>query len=65
MIYAKAANLRIEDMTQIFKINSLVLTVYATDANMYINVKGNVIGGLTMAKEYIEREAEKVLEGNR
>lgn len=45
MIYAKAANLRIEDMTQIFKINSLVLTVYATDANMYINVKGNVTGG--------------------
>ena len=45
MIYAKAANLRIEDMTQISKINSLVLTVYATDANMYINVKGNVTGG--------------------
>ena len=45
MIYAKAANLRIEDMTQIFKTNSLVLTVYATDANMYINVKDNVTGG--------------------
>ena len=45
LIYAKAANLRIEDMTQISKINSLVLTVYATDANMYINVKGNVTGG--------------------
>lgn len=51
MIYAKAANLRIEDMTQISKINSLVLTVYATDANMYINVKGNVPGGLTMTNE--------------
>ena len=45
MICAKAANLRIEDMTQIFKINSLVLTVYATDVNMYINVEGNVTGG--------------------
>ena len=45
MIYAKAANLQIEDMTQISKINSLVLTVYATDANMYINVKDNVTGG--------------------
>lgn len=51
MIYAKAVNFRIEDMTQISKINSLVLTVYATDANMYINVKGNVPGGLTMANE--------------
>lgn len=65
MIYAKAANLRIEDMTQIFKINSLVLTVYATDANMYINVKGNVTGGLTMAskKRLIEakNDKEKVL----
>ena len=45
MIYVKTANLRIEDMTQISKINSLVLTVYATDANMYINVKDNVTGG--------------------
>ena len=51
LIYAKAANLRIEDMTQISKINSAVLTVYATDANMCINVKGNVTGELTMANE--------------
>ena len=50
LIYAKAANLRIENMTQISKINSVVLTVYATDANMYINVKGNVPGGMTMAE---------------
>ena len=48
MIYAKAVNFLIEDMTQISKINSLVLTVYATNANMCINVKGNVTGGLTM-----------------
>ena len=38
-------------MTQISKINSAVLTVYATDANMCINVKGNVTGELTMANE--------------
>ena len=51
LIYAKAVNLRIEDMTQISKINSLVMTVYATGANMYINVKGNVPGGMKMANE--------------
>lgn len=51
LIYAKAVNFLIEDMTQISKINSLVLTVYATGANMYINVKGNVPGGITMANE--------------
>ena len=62
MIYAKAANLRIEDMTQISKINLVVLTVYATDANMYINVKGNVPGGLTMASEKRLIDANALIE---
>ena len=61
LIYANAANLRIEDMTQISKINSLVLTVYATGANMCINVKGNVPGGMTMDDLVYRKELRDAL----